>query len=222
MNKVNNFMQSSMNNASFNKDNFQSLCDGLAEKDIILKKIIERYGYPPIWNRPLSFASLIHIILEQQVSLASALSAYKKLKEKIGEITPANLLALSDEEMKACFFSRQKTIYARHLAQNVIDGQLNIEALAHLDNEAIRHQLLQIKGIGHWTVDVVLMFCLQRCNLFPIGDIALINSVRHELQQPELSKDAILLLAENWAPHKTLAAYMFWHAYLERKKNASS
>jgi DNA-3-methyladenine glycosylase II len=210
-----------MNDTYFTLDNFQSLCDGLAAKEPIFKRIIERHGYPPIWSRSLNFASLIHIILEQQVSLASALSAFRKLQEKLGEVTPANLLQLSDEEMKACYFSRQKTIYARHLAENIIEGKLNIEALAQLDNDEIRHQLIKIKGIGHWTIDVVLMFCLQRTSLFPIGDIALINSVRHELQQPDLSKDDILSLAENWAPHKTLAAYMFWHAYLERRKKLS-
>src|ERR1700712_4114086 len=109
-----------MNNASFNKDNFQSLCDGLAAKEPVLKHIIERYGYPPVWSRPLNFASFIHIILEQQVSLASALSAFKKLNEKLVEITPANLLLLSDEEMKACYFSWQKISYARHLAENIL------------------------------------------------------------------------------------------------------
>lgn len=207
-----------MNEPTFNKNNFNALCNQLAEKDVVLKNIIERYGYPPFWSRPLSFASLIHIILEQQVSLASALAAFNKLQEKLVEVTPTKILELSDEEMKACFFSRQKTTYARYLAENIIIGKLEIEKLPKLNNHEIRHQLIQIKGIGNWTIDVVLMFCLQRSNLFPVGDIALVNSVRHELQQPELSKDAILRIAEKWAPYKTLAAYIFWHAYLERHK----
>ena len=205
---------------TFNQDNFQRLCDLIAEENIMLKNIITKHGYPPMWQRPLSFASLIHIILEQQVSLASALSAFKKLEEKLGEITPLKLLKLTDEEMKACYFSRQKIGYARHLAENIVNGNLKIEGLPALPDDEIRQQLLQIKGIGHWTVDVVLMFCLQRCNLFPVGDIALVNSVRYETNQPQLSKLDILLTSENWKPYKTIAAYIFWHAYLSLRKNS--
>lgn len=156
------------NEQTFDPSNFQLLCDGLAQKDIILKKIIERHGYSPVWNRPLNFASLVHIVLEQQVSLASALSAFKKLQQKLGEVTPANLLLLSNEELKTCYFSRQKTTYARHLAENIINKNLNIAALSTLPNNVVRQQLLQIKGIGHWTVDVVLMFCYNEPTFFPL------------------------------------------------------
>lgn len=206
------------NISTFSLENFYSLCDGLTEKDDVLKTIIEQYGYPPFWSRPFNFASLIHIILEQQVSLASALSAFKKIQEKLGEITPANLLQLSDEEMKACYFSRQKTSYTRHLAENILIGNLDLVLLSEMEDDEIKRQLLKLKGIGNWTVDIILMFCLQRCNLFPMGDIALINSVRHELQQPKLTKETISSMTEKWAPYKTLAAYIFWHAYLERRK----
>ena len=117
---------------TFNQDNFQQLCDLIAEENVVLKNIITKHDYPPMWQRPLSFASLIHIILEQQVSLASALSAFKKLEEKLGEITPLNLLELSDEEMKACYFSRQKMGYARHLAENILNGNLKVDTLPTL------------------------------------------------------------------------------------------
>lgn len=203
---------------TFNHNNFKALCDVLAEENLILKNIIITYGYPPFWKRPLNFASLVHIILEQQVSLASALAAFKKLEEKLVEITPISLLQLTDAEMKGCYFSKQKIGYVRDLAENILNKKLNIDALPTLPDDEVRQQLLQMKGIGHWTVDVVLMFCLQRANLFPIGDIALVNSVRHEMKQPQLQKLDILLMAENWKPFKTLAAYMFWHAYLNRKK----
>src|SRR5690242_485792 len=102
---------------SFNKNNFYSLCDILAEKDHDLKNIITKYGYPPLWSRAASFATLIHIILEQQVSLASAKAAFLKLESTIGHITPEKILQLTDEGMKACYFSRQKMKYARHLAE---------------------------------------------------------------------------------------------------------
>ena len=103
----------------FHKANFSILCDQLSKKDKDLKAIIKQYGYPPMWTRPSTFQTLILTILEQQVSLASAYAAFKKLKEKIGFVTPAKILALSDAELRACYFSRQKIIYARELAKAI-------------------------------------------------------------------------------------------------------
>ena len=116
---------------AFTDKNFISICDNLATKDPDLQSIISTYGYPPFWKRAASFETLVHIILEQQVSLASALGALNKLKERIIEITPQNLLLLSDEEMKQCYFSRQKIIYSRHLAQELINDRLNLHELIH-------------------------------------------------------------------------------------------
>lgn len=203
---------------SFDENNFHRLCDLLAKKDHHIKQIITQYGYPPLWSRKAGFATLIHIILEQQVSLASAKAALLKLKEKIGTITPQKLLKLSDEELKACYFSRQKIVYARCLAQAIIHKQINIKELQEHDNETIRTQLTAIKGIGHWTVDVFLMMVLHRMDLFPTGDIALMNSVKHEKQLPaHTSKETILTIAETWRPNRTVAAFIFWHAYIKRK-----
>lgn len=203
---------------SFDENNFHRLCDLLAKKDQHIKQIILQYGYPPLWSRKAGFETLIHIVLEQQVSLASAKAALLKLKEKIGLVTPQKLLKLTDEELKACYFSRQKTVYARCLAEAIIHKQISIKDLQQMDNEAIRSQLTAIKGIGHWTVDVFLMMVLHRADLFPTGDIALMNSVKHEKQLPvHTSKDAILKIAETWRPNRTVAAFIFWHAYIKRK-----
>src|ERR1700759_1207339 len=108
--------------STFHAHNFQQLCDDLAASDEDLAAILHEHRYPPMWTRPNTFETLVHIILEQQVSLASALAALNKLKEKVKVITPENFLALSDEELKACYFSRQKTIYARLLAQELVEG----------------------------------------------------------------------------------------------------
>src|SRR6201991_2418912 len=117
-----------MNN-KFTRDTYHSLCDELASRDSDLAGILNTHGYPPFWNRPNTFETLVHIILEQQVSLASALSALNKLKERLGELTPARLLLLTDEEMRACYVSRQKNVYLKHLAEAILGGQLNLEAL---------------------------------------------------------------------------------------------
>lgn len=206
------------NPVSFDEHNFHRLCDQLAKKDVSIKHIIEQYGYPPIWSRKASFETLIHIVLEQQVSLASAKAALLKLKEKIGLVTPRKLLLLSDAEFKACYFSRQKTVYARCLAEAIIAKQISIKDLQYLDDESIRTKLTSIKGIGHWTADVFLMMVLHRTDLFPTGDIALMNSVKHIKQLvPHTSKEEILQMAEAWRPNRTVAAFLFWHAYIKRK-----
>lgn len=200
---------------SFTEQNLPNYCDKLARIEPAFKNIVAKYGYPPFWSRPASFETVIHIILEQQVSLASALSALNKLKERLGNITPAALLALTDEEMKACYFSRQKIIYARHLAETIENGGLDIEALGDMEDAEASRLLLQIKGIGHWTVDVFLMMVLHRTDYFPTGDIALVNSMKTELNLPkETTKDFLLEYAEKWRPYRTIAAFLLWHVYL--------
>ncbi len=202
----------------FTEHNFISICDELCKKDADLKKIIDTYGYPPIWKRAASFETLIHIILEQQVSLASALAALNKLKEKLGAITPQNLLALSNTALKDCYFSRQKIIYVQHLANFFLDGKLNLDALAKMDDDNIRSKLTKIKGIGNWSADVYLMMVLQRANLFPLGDIALIKSVRETKRlSKDIPKQSIAEIAAQWKPNQTIAAFILWHGYLRRR-----
>lgn len=202
----------------FSEHNFISICDELIQKDADLKIIIDQYGYPPMWKRVASFETLIHIILEQQVSLASALSALTKLKEKIGEVTPQNLLALSNEELKYCFFSRQKIVYAQHLANVLLDDPLYLESLADMENNKVRSELIKIKGIGNWSADVYLMMVLQRADLFPLGDIALINSIRETKNlSKEISKQSLAEIAAQWKPYQTIAAFILWHGYLCRR-----
>ena len=202
----------------FFKENFHSICELLSKKDETLRKIIDEYGLPPMWSRPAIFQSLILTILEQQVSLASAYSAFKKLKEKIGFVTPKKILALTDAELKACYFSRQKVIYARALATAIITKKLNLKKLSLLTDEEIRTELKKIKGIGDWTVDVYLMHALQRSDLFPLGDIALVNSLKHVKQlHPKTTKEEMLAIAESWRPYRTVASMILWHAYIQRK-----
>lgn len=206
---------------SFNKDNFIYYCDLLAERDNDLKQIITKHGYPPFWSRTASFPTLIYIILEQQVSLASAKAAFLKLETAIGDITPVKILRLSDEEMKACYFSRQKIIYARHLAQTIIEKELSLDVLENLTDENVAFSLKKIKGICNWTVDVYLMMALHRSDCFPTGDIALIKSIKEVKALPAgISKEEILLIAENWRPYRTVAAYLLWHAYLSKRQKA--
>ena len=203
---------------SFNSTNFYLYCDKLSRRDKELKGIIGQHGYPPMWTRPASFQSLILFILEQQVSLASAYAAFKKLREKIGFVTPAKILLLTDAELRACYFSRQKIVYARELAMAVKAKKLILKKLRDGHEDEVRLQLKKIKGIGDWTVDVYLMHSLQRTDLFPLGDIALVNSLKEVKQlHPHTSREEMLKIAESWRPYRTIAAMILWHAYIKKR-----
>jgi DNA-3-methyladenine glycosylase II len=208
--------------SQFNQSNYHSVCDKLASIDADLQSIIKIYGYPPFWSRPNSFESLVHIILEQQVSLASALSALNKLKERVQELTPARVLLLTDEEFRACYCSRQKTSYIKYLAEAILSGQLNLGEFEHLPDEEIRSKLTALKGIGNWTADVYLMFALQRADIFPIGDLAAVNALKRIKQLPaQTTLESMLAIIAKWQPHRTIAAMLLWHYYLSAPKAAS-
>ncbi len=203
----------------FTQSNYHSTCDELSKNDTDLATIIKTHGYPPLWSRPNTFETLVHIILEQQVSLASALSALNKLKEKVQELTPARVLLLTDKEFRACYCSRQKTGYIKYLAEALINGQINLAELEHLPDDEIRAKLITLKGIGHWTIDVYLMFVLQRADIFPIGDLAAVNALKRIKGLPALTaKEEVLAIAEKWQPYRTVATMMLWHFYLSAPK----
>ncbi|MDP9046898.1 MAG: DNA-3-methyladenine glycosylase 2 family protein [Bacteroidota bacterium] len=204
---------------TFNKANYHAICDKLAAADADLRNIITTYDYPPFWSRPNTFETLVHIILEQQVSLASALSALNKLRERIQEITPARILLLTDEEMKACYCSRQKTSYIKYLAEAIASGQLNLTELENLSGDDVRAKLVALKGIGNWTADVYLMFVLQHPDIFPVGDLAAVNALKRVKHLPaDTSKEQMLQIVEKWQPYRTIGTMLLWHFYLSSPK----
>lgn len=206
----------------FKRATYHSICDELAVRDADFDNVIKLYSYPPFWSRPNTFESLVHIILEQQVSLASALSALNKLRERVQEITPARILLLTDAEMRECYCSRQKTAYIRYLAEAIIGGQINLIAFEQMEDEEIRRQLTALKGIGNWTVDVYVMFALQHTDVFPVGDLAIVNAVKRLKALPkETTKEELVIIAEQWRPYRTVASMLLWHYYLSDRKPKS-
>jgi DNA-3-methyladenine glycosylase II len=187
----------------------------LLARDQLFGAIFKQYGAPPDWSREPGFISLSKIILEQQVSLASANAHYQRLNAYIAEFSPVHILELSDEEMRNCQISRQKAKYLRALSAAINNGELDLLSLPGLSEPETRRRLVSIKGIGHWTADVYLMFCLQAKDIFPIGDIAVVNTVK-ELGGAKTAEE-ILLLAEQWKPLRSLAAYFLWHYYLKKR-----
>jgi len=176
-----------------NESHFKELCDWCTGVEPKLETVIKEYDYPPLWYRKPDFSTLILTILEQQVSLASAKAAYNKLVEKIKDVTSENLLKLSDEELRACYFSRQKIQYTRILANELVSGNLNLDELNEMDEAAIRKTLIKLKGIGNWTVDMYVMMSLHYSDIFPPGDVATIEAVYAlELVTPEATKEEIV------------------------------
>jgi len=182
--------------------------------------VIALYGYPPLWQRPNTFETLVHFILEQQVSLASALAALNKLKDKVGTIEPESILSLTETELRECYCSRQKQVYIKNIATAITSGQLDLLDFAGREDADIRTELVRLKGIGNWTADVYLMFVLQRRDIFPVGDLAAVNAVRSLYSlAPGSDLKEIIAISNEWKPNRTIATMILWHFYLSKKQS---
>lgn len=188
----------------------------LIKKDKTISAIYDQYQSPPKWSRPPGFITLSKIILEQQVSLASANAHFVKLNSYLKAFTPVEILKLTDDEMRSCQVSRQKSKYLRELSMAIINNHIDLDNLHAFEEEVIRKKLTNIKGIGTWTTDIYLMFALQTKDIFPIGDIAIVNTMK--ALTGTKSKDDMLSFAKRWKPLRSLATYFLWHHYLEKRK----
>jgi len=191
--------------------------DHLAACDPDLARILATLGPPPLWAREPGFPTLLHIILEQQVSLASAQAAFDRLRALATPLTPATFLALDDVALKTVGFSRQKMGYGRHLAQALYNDELDLSALADLDDATVRATLIKLKGVGLWTADVYLLMALRRPDIWPVGDLALVIALQKLKQLPTRPQPAEMeALAREWRPWRAVAARLLWHYYLSK------
>ncbi|MFC2030467.1 DNA-3-methyladenine glycosylase family protein [Chloroflexota bacterium] len=193
--------------------------DVLAERDPDLARITHDLGPPPMWARDPGYPTLIHIILEQQVSLASAKAAFDRLLAAVSPLTPERFLELDDASLKSIGFSRQKTDYGRCLARALLDGRLDLGALGLLDDASVRSRLIQIKGIGCWTADIYLLMVLRRPDIWPRGDLALAKAVQSAKRLALCpTPDQLDAMAEAWQPWRSVAARTLWYHYLSNRK----
>ncbi|MBK9152666.1 MAG: DNA-3-methyladenine glycosylase 2 family protein [Chloracidobacterium sp.] len=201
-----------------NEKNLPEACHWLASADGHLATVLELYGTPPLWARPAGFATLLRIILEQQVSLASARACFEKLEAAVGEVTPEAVLTLNDAELKSVGFSRQKTAYARHLSAAVIEQELNLDALERMPDPEVKSHLQRVKGVGEWTSDIYLLMALRRPDIMPRGDIAL-HAAYQKLASlgTRPAADDFLGIAARWSPFRSVAARILWHFYLSER-----
>lgn len=192
--------------------------DELAERDPDLAGIVARFGPPPLWDREPGFATLLHIVLEQQVSLASAGAAFDRLRAAADPLTPGRFLQLTDAELLAIGFSRQKARYGRSLAEAIETGVLDLPDLHESDDDIVHQALQAIPGIGPWTSTIYLLMVLGRPDVWPVGDIALaaaVGEVKRLERRPTAAEMAEL--GEAWRPWRSVAARLLWHDYLGRR-----
>ncbi len=191
----------------------------LANADADLKQILVQFGNPPMWSRPPGFPTLIYIILEQQVSLASARIAFERLKAAIEPLTPATFLTLDDLKLKEIGFSRQKIGYCRELARLILDGRLDLEALKDKKDSEVRETMLKIRGVGSWTSEIYLLMALNRSDAWPDGDLAIRKSVQQVKRLDEIPTSEVLdEISRPWQPWRAVAARLLWHHYLSSRK----
>ena len=187
----------------------------LATVDPDLAGIVERHGPPPLWAREPGFETLVRIILEQQVSLASAEAARRRLVAAAGAIEPAAIVAAGEDALRAAGLTRQKARYLVGLADDVMTGRVDLAALESADDDAARTQLISILGIGRWTADIYLLMALGRPDIWPTGDLALAGSMRRAKRLAALPSGLEqLAIAEVWRPWRAVGARLLWHAYL--------
>jgi DNA-3-methyladenine glycosylase II len=187
----------------------------LSRADPIFNVIIEKYGVPPVPKRSEGVETLVLLILEQQVSIDSAKATFLRLRTRIKIFEPTVLIDLPDEEYRTIGVSRQKTSYIKALSMAVINKDIDLESLASKSVAQVREELIKIKGIGNWTIDVYLMFSLQAPDLLPLGDVAVVTTMK-ELLDIHDKKD-MQAYGKKWSPYRSFATFLLWHYYLKKR-----
>jgi len=183
--------------------------------DADLERVIHDFGKPPLWPRKPGFSTLVHIILEQQVSLASANAAFKKLNDAGNQLTPEKFLDFTDGELREFGFSKQKARYCRFLSEAIISGEFDFEELYQMDDSSARNKLIELKGIGPWTANIYLLMALLRPDIWPPGDLALAKAMQAVKNLPSIpDAETQHKIAIKWRPWRAVAARILWHYYL--------
>jgi DNA-3-methyladenine glycosylase II len=185
-----------------------------------LAAAVNRCGPPPLWRRRPGFSTLVRIILEQQVSLASAAAAYSRLQAGVGRVTAKRVAAQSPRHLRKHGLTRQKAAYCHDLARLVESGQLDLWSIRRADDAAARRTLLEIRGIGPWTADIYLLIALGRPDVWPDGDLALMRAARQiKGLRHTPGRDRLRRLASAWRPWRSVAARILWHHYLMARRH---
>jgi DNA-3-methyladenine glycosylase II len=200
---------------ALDRDQLETAARILAQRDPDLGGILERLGPPPLWDREPGFATLVAIVLEQQVSLRSGAAALERLRRAAGSIDSDAIARLGEEGARAAGLTRQKARYVVALAEATLGGRFDATGIARASDDDARAQLTALLGIGRWTADIYLLMALGRPDVWPDGDLALATAMRRAkglaaLPGPVAQRG----IAEAWRPWRAVAARLLWHAYL--------
>ena len=175
-------------------------------------------GVPPLWARRPGFATLIKIIIEQQVSLASAKAINDRLQQYIQPFTPEKIIDIGVAGLQKLGITKQKSSYCINVAEAVIYDKFRLASLNALDDFKARQTLIQIKGVGFWTADIYLLMAMRRPDIWPNGDIALAKAMKKIKRLKSLpDNDRQLKISEKWKPFRAVAARMLWQHYIKNK-----
>ncbi|MBM3541250.1 MAG: DNA-3-methyladenine glycosylase 2 family protein [Alphaproteobacteria bacterium] len=190
----------------------------LAARDADFARVVDRHGHPPLRLANVGFEALLQIIVEQQLSVASAAAIWGRVRAAMADPTPEAFLALDDAALKSCGLSRGKMLYGRHLAERVRDGALAVHALHAMDDDAAIAELVKVKGIGRWTAEIYLLAALARPDTWPAGDLALQTAAGHlKGMRRRPSEAALRAMGEAWRPWRAVAARLLWHFFRHEK-----
>src|SRR5882762_8744929 len=204
----------------------ESLAKGVAElsrRDPHLAAVVARHGAPPLWDRPPGFETLVQIILEQQISLSAGRAAYGRLERLAGAVTPERVAGLTEADLRGAGLTRQKSAYIRDIAQAIVAGEFDPNALADLDDDGARAALIKLRGVGAWTADIYLLMALGRADIWPSGDLALVAAMREVKRMRSLANsDRIGRVTNAWRPWRAVAARVLWHHYLSTPRSRTN
>jgi DNA-3-methyladenine glycosylase II len=184
----------------------------------VMGRLVREGALPVLRKRPAGFEGLAWIVVGQQVSTASAAAIWARVRERFAPVTPAAILAASEESLRAAGLSAPKMRTLREAARAVLEGRLPVDALGRMSAEEAHAALTSVKGIGPWTADVYLLFCLGHPDAFPAGDLALQEAARMAFRlEARPDAPALTRLAERWRPWRGVAAKVLWALYRQAK-----
>ncbi len=197
----------------FTPDYWEEACKHLMKKDRVMKRLIPQHGDACLQTRGDAFTTLARSIVGQQISVKAAQSVWERFAQLPKKMTPANVLKLKVDDMRAAGLSARKVEYLVDLALHFDNGQLQVSAWAGMDDEAIIAELVDIRGIGRWTAEMFLIFHLMRPNVLPLDDLGLINGISKNYFSGEaVSRSDAREVAAAWAPYCSVATWYIWRS----------
>ena len=198
----------------YNKKILEEMLVALGQRDPDLAHAHRVAGTPDLRHRAPGFATLLGIILGQQLSTASAGAIRKRLNELVGPLTAEGFLALDDDALRGIGFSRQKILYGRGLAEAILSGALDLARIHRMEDEEAIAAITALKGLGRWSAEIYLLFALKRPDIWPVDDLAVVVAVqRLKRLKSRPDRKRMLRIAEPWRPYRSYAARLMWHYY---------